>query len=118
MLAELTNHIWQSTVFAAVAGLMILFLRKNRAQVRYWVWLSASLKFLVPFFLLVSLGSRIERVPVSKNVSTPAAVSFALVQITEPFPATSPTRPFRETLAIWLASDSLVSGPVASPLYV
>jgi bla regulator protein BlaR1 len=93
MLAELTNHIWQSTVFAAVAGLMILFLRKNRAQVRYWVWLSASLKFLVPFFLLVSLGSRIERVPVSKNVSTPPAVSLALVQITEPFPATSPNAP-------------------------
>ena len=93
MLAELTNHIWQSTVFAAVAALMILFLRKNRAQVRYCVWLSASLKFLLPFSLLMSLGSRLEWVPASKNVSTPPAVSFALVQITEPFPATSPNVP-------------------------
>src|SRR5689334_5959054 len=50
------NHLWQSTLFAAVAGLLTLALRKNQARARYWLWLAASLKFLVPFALLVSLG--------------------------------------------------------------
>lgn len=42
MIAELTNHLWQSTVFAVVVGLLTLAYRKNRAHVRYWLWLSAS----------------------------------------------------------------------------
>ena len=54
MIGELTNHVWQSTVFAAVAGLMTVAFRKNRAHVRYWLWLSASFKFLLPFSLLMS----------------------------------------------------------------
>jgi len=48
-LQSLANHLWQSTVFAAVAGLLALALRNNRAQVRYWLWLAASVKFLIPF---------------------------------------------------------------------
>ena len=32
-------------------------LRTNRAQVRYWVWFAASAKFLIPFSLLVGLGT-------------------------------------------------------------
>jgi bla regulator protein BlaR1 len=50
------NHLWQSTLFAGVAGLLTLFLRKNRAHVRYWLWLLASVKFLLPFSLLVAVG--------------------------------------------------------------
>jgi bla regulator protein BlaR1 len=57
MTEGLTNHLWQSTVFGAMAGLLTLLLRKNHARARYWVWLAASVKFLVPFALLVSLGS-------------------------------------------------------------
>ena len=45
MIAELTNHLWQSTIFAVVAGFLAVAFRKNRAQVRYWLWLSASFKF-------------------------------------------------------------------------
>jgi len=43
------NHLWQSTVFAVAAGLLTLAFRKNRAQVRYWLWFSGSVKFFVPF---------------------------------------------------------------------
>lgn len=57
MIAVLTNHIWQSTLFGAVAGLLALVLRQNHARVRYWLWLAASVKFLVPFTLLVTIGS-------------------------------------------------------------
>jgi len=51
------NHLWQSTIFAALAGLITLALRNNKAQYRYWLWMAASVKFLLPFSLLVTLGS-------------------------------------------------------------
>jgi beta-lactamase regulating signal transducer with metallopeptidase domain len=50
------NQLWQSTLFAGVAGLLTLFPRKNRAYVRYGLWLLASVKFLLPFSLLVAVG--------------------------------------------------------------
>lgn len=63
----LANHLWQSTLFAAAAALLTLALRKNSARVRYVIWLVASLKFLVPFSLLVAVGSLFSwrHVPVS-----------------------------------------------------
>ncbi len=45
ILTELENHLWQSTLFAVLAGLLTLALRGNRARVRHAVWLAASLKF-------------------------------------------------------------------------
>ncbi len=54
------NHLWQSSLFVVAVWLLTLTLKKNRAAVRYWLWLAASVKFLVPFSLLVSLGSQFE----------------------------------------------------------
>src|SRR5690349_16851869 len=81
------NHLWQSTVFALAAGLLTVAFRKNRAQVRYWLWFSASVKFLSPLSLLMSLGSYIEWAPAARTIATPA-VSSTMVQFTEPFPET------------------------------
>lgn len=53
-----SDHLWQSTAFAAVAALVVLLLRSNQAKARYWIWLTASAKFLVPFSLLTSIGNR------------------------------------------------------------
>ncbi len=53
------NHLWQSTLFAVVAAIMTLVLRKNQARIRYRLWLAASLKFLIPFSLLISLGGHL-----------------------------------------------------------
>jgi bla regulator protein blaR1 len=58
-LSPFANHLWQSTVFAAVAGLLTLVLRRNSARVRHSVWLAASCKFLLPLSLLIVLGERI-----------------------------------------------------------
>jgi uncharacterized protein (TIGR03435 family) len=55
--AALANHLWQSTLLAGVAGLLTLALKRNHARPRYWLWLAASVKFLIPFSLLVSAGS-------------------------------------------------------------
>jgi bla regulator protein blaR1 len=53
----LGNHLWQSTIFATAAAALTLAFRNNRAGTRYWLWLAASLKFLVPFSLLSAIGS-------------------------------------------------------------
>jgi uncharacterized protein (TIGR03435 family) len=80
-------HLWQSTLFALAAGLMTAAFRGNRAQVRYWLWLSASLKFLVPFALLLNLGSYLEtRMPAARQVAsqiTPA-VSWTVEEFSGP----------------------------------
>ncbi len=56
MIALLVDHLWQSTLFALVAGLLTLPLRKNSAGVRYALWFAASVKFLIPFALLAAAG--------------------------------------------------------------
>jgi uncharacterized protein (TIGR03435 family) len=53
------SHLVESTLFAGAVALLTLAFRANRAQVRFWLWLSASLKFLVPFALLSVAGSHI-----------------------------------------------------------
>jgi len=86
---EIFNHLWQSTLFAILAGVLTLAFRKNRAQVRYWLWFSASLKFLIPFWLLLALGGYLGRSPAAKNISFPA-VTYTVVQVAEPFPEATP----------------------------
>ena len=34
-------------------------LKKNHARARYWLWLAASVKFLVPFAVLVAIGTQV-----------------------------------------------------------
>jgi uncharacterized protein (TIGR03435 family) len=55
----MADHLWQSTLFAAVAGVLTLLLRKNHARVRHGLWLAASVKFLIPFSWLVAVGSQL-----------------------------------------------------------
>ena len=84
-------HLWQSSCFALLAGLLAFALRKSPPRVRYWIWLSASLKFLVPLALLISLGSMIPR-PAQRVVVVEAPVPISqptFVQISEPFTPTS-----------------------------
>ncbi len=97
----MTNHLWQSTVFAILAAILTLAFRKNRAQVRYWLWFSASLKFLVPFLLLMSLGSRLEWAPAARTIATPV-VSSTMVQFTQPFPETVAFAPSTAGSADWI----------------
>jgi bla regulator protein blaR1 len=51
----LKDHLWQSTIFLLAASLLAAALRKNHARTRYWLWLAASIKFLIPFSLLASI---------------------------------------------------------------
>ncbi|MGA8030383.1 MAG: M56 family metallopeptidase [Bryobacteraceae bacterium] len=93
MTSELTNHIWQSTIFAVAAGLMTIGFRKNRAHVRYSLWLSASLKFLLPFSLLIALGNRLEWRPAAHSIAATSTVTLSMIEISQPFPETLPLAP-------------------------
>ena len=57
--ASLLRHLWQSTVFTAGVWLLTLALRRNAARLRYRLWMTASLKFLLPFSLLIAAGARL-----------------------------------------------------------
>ena len=79
----MANHLWQSTVFAVVAAGLALLLRRNHARARYWIWMAASLKFMLPLAVLVSIGSHF-----AKPRSVPAAragVYVAVEDVSEPF---------------------------------
>jgi beta-lactamase regulating signal transducer with metallopeptidase domain len=57
MIGALIDHLWQSTLFCAAIGSIALLLRANSAAVRHWLWMLASLKFLVPFSALHFVGA-------------------------------------------------------------
>ena len=81
----IVNHLWQTSCFALLAGLLAFALRKHSPNIRYWVWLSASLKFLIPFALLVSLGNVVPQ-PAQHPVSVAAPVfPNTIVRIAQPF---------------------------------
>jgi multidrug efflux pump subunit AcrA (membrane-fusion protein) len=90
MIAALINHLWQSTGFALAVALLTILFRTNRAQIRFALWLSASIKFLVPFALLMSLGSQVGSAPVARKIAPPS-VSSAMVEFSQPFPSTPST---------------------------
>lgn len=83
--SQLANHLWQSTAVVAVAWLLAFALRKNHARARYWIWLAASLKFLLPFSLLVSLGSLLQS-SAAVEIARPQ-LSSAVQRVTQPFPS-------------------------------
>jgi len=84
MISELANHLWQSTLFAVAVGLLTLMYRRNHASVRYWLWFSASVKFFIPFTVLMALGDRLEWASSAPQIATPA-VSATLAQVSRPF---------------------------------
>ncbi len=87
LLAPLFNHLWQSTLFAAAMALLALAFRRNHARTRYALWLAASLKFLIPVALLVSIGDLVQwrTAPVPRQ--TAAYFSDVVGSIGQPFAA-------------------------------
>src|SRR5882672_12147161 len=79
----LGNHLWQSTLCVVIAGLLTLILRKNHARARYGLWLAASVKFLVPFSLLIGMGSHLAWSRSSTGTST--GLYSAIEEVGQPF---------------------------------
>ncbi|HEX4276292.1 MAG TPA: M56 family metallopeptidase, partial [Bryobacteraceae bacterium] len=110
----LFNHLWQSTLFAGAVAVATLAMRKHSARTRYWFWLGASLKFLIPFSLLVWTGSRMQLPP-----DSPSLHAATVERISNYFgpaawlPPAAPTRTFLlwpfALGAIWLSGISFLT---------
>jgi uncharacterized protein (TIGR03435 family) len=84
LLASFGDHLWQSTLVVLLIAVLATACRRNRAHVRYGLWLIGSVKFFVPFSVLVALGRRLDWPAASMpapQLAWPAGV------ITEPFSA-------------------------------
>ena len=114
MAPALSNHLWQSTLFGFAAWLLTLALGKNRAASRYWVWLVASAKFLLPFSLLSSLGGHLAW---SLRANTTGDVYFVIEEIVRPAASSGLPHLLPELLvAIWLSGLIVVLAVWCAPL--
>jgi beta-lactamase regulating signal transducer with metallopeptidase domain len=79
----LFDHLWQSTLCAVAAGLLVLAFRKDQASIRFVIWFAASAKFLVPFSLLVWIGGLLSsKAPAMLQVD--ASFAAAMERIARP----------------------------------
>jgi bla regulator protein BlaR1 len=94
--SALANHLWQSTALLAAIWLLTLALRRNEARARYWMWLAASAKFLLPFSLLTGLG-RLLPAPHRFEVQASAPVASAIAIASQPFSGIFSSSPVAST---------------------
>jgi TonB family protein len=109
MLTEIVNHLWQSTFIVTVIAALAAMLRDHGAHVRYWLWWAASVKFLVPFSLLVVLGSAFggSVVPLIEPTAWPATLAF----VAEPMPKAAPWPLLAlALLGVWAVGFAAVTG--------
>jgi bla regulator protein BlaR1 len=117
--ASVLNHLWQSTLFALAIAFATLAFRGNDARVRYWLWLAASIKFLVPFSLLIAFGRLISWPVPPQVLDSPGPVALTMMQIGVPFsrpavasaPAIDPVASYRIAMALivaWLAGIEFI----------
>ena len=81
-----------------LAAVLALALRKNQARLRYRLWLAASLKFLLPFSLLISLGSHLATL--NRSPEAQPGFYFVIQKVSQPFTQTA-------TAQSWLAASVL-----------
>ncbi len=84
---SIINHLWQSTLVVLLALLLTWVLKRNQARTRYWVWMVASVKLLVPFSLFIAIGEWL-RPAVALPAQSPEFAS-AIVNMAQPFSANS-----------------------------
>ncbi|MBM3817996.1 MAG: TIGR03435 family protein [Acidimicrobiia bacterium] len=77
MMPLLADHLWQSTLWALGVAVLARAFERQPAQVRYLLWLSASVKFLVPFSALVWLGEQLA----PAAAASPAIGSWFTIEI-------------------------------------
>jgi beta-lactamase regulating signal transducer with metallopeptidase domain len=79
-LSAILDHLWQSTLLALAIALLVLALRKAPAAVRHGLWFAASIKFLIPFAALASLGRLLApRLPAILHQFPPEAAPAAVL---------------------------------------
>jgi len=107
------NHLWQSTIFGALAFVVVLLLRKGTARARYAVWLVVSIKFVLPAVLIVSVAERLgadlswlrpadhDKQPAIAQLAEPIEITYIESESDEPY--STKTRSFYAALTVvWL----------------
>ncbi len=122
LLWAVLHHLWQSTLFCQGVWLLTLLLRRNRASARFRLWMLASVKFLLPFSLLITAGEALR--PYNSRATAPPAFTI-MVQGTPQYidddlqaamvaPQTlhddAMPASVKAVLAVWLAGALLVGG--------
>lgn len=118
MLQDIANHLWQSTLFLMLIAVLCTYLRKEDARVRYALWCIGSMKFLLPFSLLTSIGSWLSpRAPIESidlTIDWVASVSA----VSQPFtPQQQSWSVSSMILAVWAVGSFLVLGVWAVRAY-
>jgi beta-lactamase regulating signal transducer with metallopeptidase domain len=113
------DHLWQSTLFAIPVALLAVVLRRNRARIRYALWLAASVKFVVPMALVIALGRLVSPSIVDRLAAHPVVAELRepLASISMPalWPASAALDPARHdssglaVAAVWLGGFALIA---------
>lgn len=84
-MTALGNHLWHCTIVAVVAAVTALALRPYGAKVRFWIWFAASVKFLLPFSLLLSFGAFTSSLRNPRRTANAPPNSAVAVRVVQPF---------------------------------
>jgi len=112
MLAEIVNHLWQSTLMVAAFAALAALLRDHGAHTRYWLWWAASVKFLVPFSLLTAFGESLAQS--GGPLFTYAELPATLGSMAEPMPKATSTPIALAALVVWALGFTFVVGTWAT----
>lgn len=100
-------HLWETTLFIGLLALAVWLLRRAPARVRYWFWLLAAVKLLVPSLLLAWLASEMTPGP---GASPPPPLEPS----THGAPASALALPSYELLKPLLPSPPVAAQPVSA----
>ncbi len=100
-------HLWEATLFVGLLALAVWFLRRAPASARYWFWLLAAVKLLVPSLLLAWLVSEMAPAP-------RASSALSLELSTHRAPSAALAMPSYEILKPLLPSPPVAAQPVSA----
>jgi len=112
VITALLDHLWQSTLFAGAIALSMPLFRRQAASLRFWLWFTASMKFLFPFALLTLLGRDLFLLLSPATMPAFAMIHPAaahLVTIATPLAAPAPARIPAVDLALVLWAAGFVA---------
>lgn len=107
---NLVAHLWETTLLVGLVALGVQFLKRAPASTRYWFWLLAAVKLLVPSVLLVWLVSEIPP-------AAPALAPPPLEQSTHGELTSDPGRPVYQVLQPLLLSPPPSPQPVSAAVH-
>ena len=110
------NHLWQSTVFGLGAALLTVPLRRNSARARFWLWWLASVKFLVPFSLLMVAGAALQLH--SREKAQMPAFALTVDSLAQPFSTDRMPAPAHLSIALSQAPHPIVHAAYVTPPWV